>query len=180
MKRLTDYETAWILGGAERVALTVFVTMATAGQLEVGFKRQRVKEGEAPLEAAEGSAALRIETAALDLLPASGLPVDEFVAQLTASQAVMALDDALAAQGVVRPRILPRFSPLHRELREQVATGLRRVAVLGVAGIDDLRLREIFENPLPEVPQFERVNPIKDNTFDGTLDRSPGGSYQRW
>ncbi|MET7278172.1 hypothetical protein ABZS29_08080 [Kribbella sp. NPDC005582] len=177
MKRLTDYEAAWVLGGAERVALTMFVTMVTAGQLEVACKRQRVKEGEAPLTAAEGSAALRIETAALDLLPESGLPVDEFVARLAAKPAIKTLDAALSTQGVSRPRVLPRFSPLHRELREQPATGVRRVAVLGVEGIEDARLRDIFEHPLPDTPKYAKVHPIRDNTFDGTIGPTPGIIY---
>ncbi|MFI5729919.1 hypothetical protein ACIA49_07315 [Kribbella sp. NPDC051587] len=177
MKRLTEYETAWVLGGAERVALTVFVAMVNAGQLEVAYKRQRVREGERPLTAADGSAALRIETAALDLLPESGLAVDDFGARLAASPALKALDSALAAKGVARPRFLARFSPLHRELREQKATGVRRVAVLGVDGIEDERLREIFEHPLPAVPKFATVNPIRDNTFDGSIGPTPGIIY---
>ncbi|WP_344149477.1 hypothetical protein [Kribbella yunnanensis] len=190
MNRLTDYETAWILGGAGRVALTVFITMTTAGQLDVAYKRQRVKEGEAPLDSVDGSTAasgagsaagsvgLRIESAALDLLPESGLPVYEFVTRLAASPAIRALDSALEARGVRRPRVLPRFSPLHRQLREEAATGVRRVAVLGVEGIEDERLRDIFEHPLPGVPKFAGVNPIRDNTIDGTI--GPHPDLQVW
>ncbi|WP_405062686.1 hypothetical protein OG474_13925 [Kribbella sp. NBC_01505] len=172
MTKLTEYETAWVLGGAERVALTVFIAMAAAGQLEVGFKRQRVKEGEAPLMSAEGTAALRIETAALELLPESGLPIDEFITRLAGRPAIKTLDE-----GVSRPRVLSRFSPLHRELRAENPTGVRRVAVLGVAGIEDERLREIFEHPLPGVPKFAGVHPVRDNTFDGTIGPTPGILY---
>ena len=165
MKRLTDYEAAWVLGGAERVALTVFVAMTVSGQLDVAYKRQRVREGEVPLSAADDSS-VRIETAALELLPSSGLTVGEFLTQLATAPVLETLDEALATKGVRRPAVLPRFSPLHRELREQPATGVRRVAVLGVEGIDDERLRDIFEHPLPGVPRVAEVPPFRD-TYDG-------------
>jgi hypothetical protein len=56
MNKLTTYEAAWLIGGAERAALAVFVALATDGRLEVADKRQRVKpvrsEATYPVEAA--------------------------------------------------------------------------------------------------------------------------------
>jgi hypothetical protein len=73
--------------------------------------------------------------------------------------------------------VLPRFSPLHRELREEPATGVRRVAVLGVEGIEDERLRDIFENPLPGVPKFAEVPQFRDDPADSVIDPPPSVFY---
>ncbi|MET9314186.1 TIGR04222 domain-containing membrane protein [Kribbella sp. NPDC003505] len=165
MTQLTTYEAAWLLGGAQRTALVVLVALATDGRLEVAYKRQRIKilrtEATYPLEAA-----------ALALVPASGLGVADFLARVAATEAVADLRAAIRAKGQLR--ILRRFSPTYRELIADPGTGVRRVAVLGVPGIEDERLRDMLANPLPAMPKIDPFSSVRDNTEDGTIGPSEG------
>ncbi|MEU4190413.1 TIGR04222 domain-containing membrane protein [Kribbella sp. NPDC026611] len=165
MDKLTPYETAWLVGGADRVALVVFVALATDGRLEVATKRQRVK-------LARDEAAYPVEAAALALVPESGLAVPEFLRQLAATDEVAAFEAALRSKGQLR--ILRWFSPTYRDLLEHPGTGLRRVAALGAAGVEDAELRKILEHPLPQMPKIDPMLPVRDNTFDGSIGPSQG------
>ncbi|WP_427887832.1 TIGR04222 domain-containing membrane protein [Kribbella sp. GL6] len=163
MDRLTPYEVAFLVGGAERAAVVVFVTLAGDGRLEVAYKRQRVK-------AVRTESTYPIEAAALTVVPDSGLSVPEFLAAVAATPAVADLRAAVLAKGEVRA--LRWFSRTYHELREHPGTGVRRVAVLGIPGIEDDRLRDMLAHPLPGMPKIEPVKPIRDNTFDGSLRRT--------
>ncbi|MGZ0150296.1 TIGR04222 domain-containing membrane protein [Kribbella sp. WER1] len=169
MERLTPYEVAWLVGGAERAAVVVLVTLAGDGRLEVAYKRQRVK-------AVGTESTYPVEAAALELVPESGLTVPEFVARVAATPAVADLGTALRAKGQLRA--LRWFSSTYRELLARPGTGARRVAVLGVPWVEDDRLREMLANPLPEMPKIDPFNPIKDNTIDGSIGPTSGaGSF---
>jgi hypothetical protein len=168
MNKLTTYEAAWLLGGAERAALVIFVALATDGRLEVADKRQRVK-------LVRSEATYPVEAAALALVPESGLGVAYFLAGIAATGAVKELEGAVRAKGQLR--MLRWFSPTYRELLEHPGTGVRRVAVLGVPGIEDERLRDMLEHPLPGMPKIDPFKPVRDNTIDGTLGPTTGSGY---
>ncbi|MFD7156390.1 TIGR04222 domain-containing membrane protein [Kribbella sp. NPDC059898] len=165
MDRLTPYEVAYLVGGAGRAAVVVFVTLAGDGRLEIAYKRQRVK-------AVRTDSTYPVEAAALALVPESGLTVPEFLAAVAATPAVAELGAAVRAKGQLRA--LRWFSRTYRELREHPGTGVRRVAVLGVPGIEDDRLREMLANPLPGMPRVDPFSPVRDNTIDGSIGPSPG------
>jgi hypothetical protein len=165
MDKLTTYETAWLVGGAERAAVVVLVTLAAGGQLEVAYKRQRIR-------VARVESTYPVEAAALDLVPESGIGVAAFLRELAAAEAVHDLEAAVRAKG--QPRLLRWFSPTYRDLIENPGTGIRRVAVLGVPAIEDEQLREMLAHPLPGMPKIDPMLPVRDNTFDGTLGPSQG------
>ncbi|HEY3560420.1 MAG TPA: TIGR04222 domain-containing membrane protein [Kribbella sp.] len=165
MERLTTYEIAWLVGGAERAALVVFVALAADGRLDVAHKRQRVK-------VARSESTYPVEAAALELVPESGLAVGEFLRRIAATPAVADLGAAVRAKGQLR--VLRRFSPTYRDLLEHPGTGVRRVAVLGVPAVEDERLRDMLEHPLPPMPKIDPLTPVRDNTFDGSIGPSPG------
>jgi uncharacterized protein (TIGR04222 family) len=164
MNSLTTDEIAWLVGGARRVALVTFVSLATDGRLEVAYRRQRVT-------VARKDAADRVSAVALALVPESGLRVDEFIDQVAATKPVTDLNAAVLAKG--HPRLLRWLSPAFRALVQQPGTGLRRVAILGVPGVEDERLRDILEHPRPEVPKFTPHKAIADNSIDGTIGPDP-------
>ncbi|TDW81230.1 TIGR04222 domain-containing membrane protein [Kribbella sp. VKM Ac-2566] len=168
MNKLTTYEAAWLIGGAERAALVIFVALATDGRLEVADKRQRVK-------LVRSEAAYPVEAAALALVPESGLGVADFRTRIAATEAVKELETAVRAKGQLR--MLRWFSPTYRDLLEHPGTGVRRVAVLGVPGIEDERLRDMLEHPLPAMPKIDPFKPVRDNTIDGTLGPTTGSGY---
>jgi uncharacterized protein (TIGR04222 family) len=163
--KLTAYEVAYLVAGAERAALVVFVTLASDGRLEVAYKRQRVK-------VARTESTYPVERAALELVPDSGLSVTEFRTQVAGTSAVADLGAAIRAKGQLR--FLRRLSPTYRELLADPGTGVRRVAVLGVPGIEDERLRDMLEHPLPPMPKIDPINPVRDNTIDGSIGPSAG------
>jgi hypothetical protein len=165
MNKLTTYEAAWLIGGAERAALVIFVALATDGRLDVADKRQRVK-------LVRSESAYPVEAAALALVPESALGVADFLARIAATGAVKDLEAAVRAKGQLR--MLRWFSPTYRELLEDPGTGVRRVAVLGVPGIEDERLRDMLEHPLPAMPKIDPFNPVRDNTVDGSIGPSQG------
>jgi uncharacterized protein (TIGR04222 family) len=165
MERLTTYEVAWLVGGAERAALVVFVALAADGRLDVAHKRQRVK-------VARSESTYPVEAAALELVPESGLAVTDFLRRIAATRAVADLGAAVRAKGQLR--VLRRFSPTYRELVKHPGTGVRRVAVLGVPGVEDERLRDMLEHPLPPMPKIDPLTPVRDNTIDGTIGPSEG------
>lgn len=165
MDGLTDYEVGYLVGGAPRAALVALVTLAADGRLEVAYKRQRVK-------VSRTGSKYPVEAAALGLVPESGLGVAEFLADLAATPAVADLEKALRAKGQLR--FLRWFSPTYRGLTAQPGTGVRRVAVLGVPGIEDERLRDVLEHPLPPMPRIDPMLPVRDNTFDGSIGPSQG------
>ena len=168
MNKLTTYEAAWLIGGAERAALVIFVALATDGRLEVADKRQRVK-------LVRSEATYPVEAAALALVPESGLGVADFRTRIAATEAVKELEAAVRAKGQLR--MLRWFSPTYRDLLEHPGTGVRRVAVLGVPGIEDERLRDMLEHPLPAMPKIDPFKPVRDNTIDGTLGPTTGSGY---
>ncbi|WP_329004147.1 TIGR04222 domain-containing membrane protein [Kribbella sp. NBC_00709] len=165
MDSLTPYEVAWLVGGAERAAVVTFVALATDGRLDIAYKRQRVK-------VARAESVYPIEAAALAVVPETGLGVGDFLAQVAATPEVADLDRAVRAKGQLR--FLRWFSPTYRGLAEHPGTGVRRVAVLGVPGIEDEQLRNLLEHPLPGVPKIDPLTPVRDNTFDGSIGPSNG------
>lgn len=165
MDKLSTYEAAWLIGGAERAALAIFVTLATDGRLDIAYKRQRVK-------VARTEATYPVEAAVLALVPESGLAVHDFLGRVAATDAVTALEPAVRAEGQLR--LLQWFSPTYRDLVGHPGTGIRRVAVLGVPGIEDPQLREVLENPLPDLPKIRPFAGVRDNTIDGSIGPSQG------
>ena len=169
MERLTEHEIAWLVGGSERASLVAFVALAKDGSLKVAYKRHRVK-----VERNEPTGP--IEAAALDLVPESGLSVVDFISRLTASSAVLELDSTLRAKRIRRSRWLVWPSRTYRDLVKHPGTGPRRVAVLGVPGIEDDRLRDILEHPRPAMPEFDEHKSRTFNQLDGTLDSPHDGT----
>ncbi|HZX05361.1 TIGR04222 domain-containing membrane protein [Kribbella sp.] len=168
METLTAYELAWLVGGAERAALVVFVALATDGRLDVAHNRQRVK-------VARTESKYPVEATALELIPDSGLAVPDLLRQLAATPAVAELAAAVRAKGQLR--LVRRLSPAYRDLLKHPGTGIRRVAVLGVPGVDDERLRTMLAHPLPAMPKIDPFTPVRDNTIDGTIDPPANTGY---
>jgi hypothetical protein len=108
-------------------------------------------------------------------VPESGLSVVDFISRLAASSAVLELDSALRAKRIRRTRRRIWPSRTYRGLVKHPGTGPGRVAVLGVPGIEDDRLRDILEHPGPAMPEFDEHKSRTFNQIDGTLDRPNDG-----
>ena len=155
MRSLALYQTAWLCGEADRVAVTALAALIADGRLVLAPKRQRVKVGR---DEPEG----KVEAAALALVPDTGLRVSDFLDGVRESEPVAALAKKL------RLAIWTfRLSNKHRGLRAESSTGARRVAIHGIEGVEDDDLREVLENPLPGVRTFELPKPPIDNSADG-------------
>ncbi|GAA1556226.1 hypothetical protein GCM10009678_44090 [Actinomadura kijaniata] len=153
------YETAYLCGGAERVALVVLVALRQDGRIGIAPARRRVTvvrpESRHPVEAA-----------ALEVIPPAGLPLWRALTRIAAHPAVALVAASLRDRGLRpsrRPRRRPALDP---------GEGLRRAAVLGAPGIEDARLRRIFETPDPQLAEWARPKIVLRST---TANPAPDG-----
>ncbi|MFC4049795.1 TIGR04222 domain-containing membrane protein [Actinomadura syzygii] len=146
MDGLTVFEIACLCGGAERVAMTALVALHQDDRIKIGFARHRVV---AVAETADDP----IERDALAAIPSTGLLLRPALAAIKNTEQVRQVTEALRAKGL-DGRI--RAHRMRRELAADPGTGLHRIAVLGVPGIEDDRLRRVFEEPDPKPEKFKR------------------------
>jgi hypothetical protein len=142
------YEIAYLCGGAERVAMVALIQLHGAERIKISTARHRVavllREAADPIEAA-----------VLDAVPDVGKVRGRVVEEVARSAAVAELVTELRAGGLIARHRVPgragltrRGRRLRKELQAAVPDG-QRVAVLGIPGIEDARLRRIFETPDP-------------------------------
>ena len=149
--KLGLYETAYLCGGPERVAVAAVAGMATDGRLKISRSRHRV-------QVVRRRATQAVERAVLDAVPESGQVLGPLLLQVAGSAAVKELVDGLRDAGLVGHHVLaghPHLSAAGRRARKELESSLaqtrgeRRVAVLGIGGIADAGLRDVFESPDP-------------------------------
>ncbi|MBG6092258.1 TIGR04222 domain-containing membrane protein [Actinomadura viridis] len=137
------YEIAYLCGGAERVAQVVLVALWQDGRIKIAPARQRVT-------VARPESRHPIEAVALEVVPSTGLPLWRVLTRIAAHPATARIVSSLRAKGLRRSR------RLRRRLVADPGDGLRRVAVLGTPGIEDRKLRKIFETPDPRLAEWAR------------------------
>ncbi|RFU41449.1 TIGR04222 domain-containing membrane protein [Actinomadura logoneensis] len=168
------YETAYLCGGRDRVALVALVRAAGEGRIAIAPARHRVTAG----SPASGAAPDPVEAAVLAALPATGALLGELRRRVARSDAVADVRRGLAAQGL----LLGGFrTPRGRRRRAELDPGTppERVAVLGEPGIADERLRRIFTTPDPDLAavRWLRRHPVADGRDRGGLySPSDGGA----
>ncbi|MFC6080745.1 TIGR04222 domain-containing membrane protein [Sphaerisporangium aureirubrum] len=136
------YETAYLCGGARRVAMVALVGLCEDGRAEVqpGMHRVMILRPESRDA---------VEAAVLSCVPEGGRHLGYAVATVASSLAVDAVGDALRERGLVtRRKGTPslRGRKALRALDGEIRDGgsLRNVAVVGMTGIGDVRLRNSF------------------------------------
>ena len=148
---LDVYEIAYLCGGAERVALAAVVAMQQDGRIAISRSRHRV-------QVARRRASQPVECAVLDAVPGTGTVLGQLLHDVAHSAAMQELIDGLRRDGLVGHYAMaghPHLSAAGRKARAELEdSGVkvpreRRVAVLGVSGIGDAGLRDIFETPDP-------------------------------
>jgi uncharacterized protein (TIGR04222 family) len=177
---LDRYEVAHVCGGPRRVAIFVLVALYEDEQIKISSARHRIDAvRRAPRDA--------IETAALEVIPRAGKVLGPAVRAIANSATAAEIDRRLRDD-----RVLPashvsvlwqwRRLPVirRRRLRRRLldgpdVDGLTRVAVLGISGITDPRLRRIFQTPDPppaiKAPKMY-VGPVDLTHSTDTPDRS--------
>ncbi|MFC4908650.1 TIGR04222 domain-containing membrane protein [Actinomadura gamaensis] len=143
------YETAYLCGGGERVALVALVRLVKDGRVTIAPARHRVaavRPDPGPSDAADDPVA----TAALEALPSTGAALGRVRSRLARSDAVSDVRKSLVEQRLWRGRFATRRGRRVRaDLDPDSAPGW--VALLGTPGIADERLRRIFETPDPDL-----------------------------
>jgi len=186
LSKLGLYETAYLCGGAQRVAVTAVVAMAEDGRLKISRTRHRV-------QVVRRSATQAVERAVLDAVPDSGRVLGPLLLQVADSAAVKELISGLRDAGLVGHHALaghPHLSAEGRRTRKELegslarTRGERRVAVLGIGGITDAGLRDAFESPDPPpggklLPKPPRSGPDGGIPAATDLPMHPGIS-DRW
>ena len=187
VNELDMYEIAYLCGGAERVALAAVAAMQQDGRITISRTRHRV-------QVVRRRASQPVEHAILDAVPATGQVLGQLLHDVAHSAAVQELIDGLRRDGLVGHHSLTghlHLSAAGRKARAELESpgvpvpGARRVAVLGISGIADRGLRDIFGAPDPPpggklVPKTRKTGgPYDDAPPDTHLPMQPGISG-RW
>lgn len=141
------YDSAYIVGGPQRVAMVAFVALLQDEQVKLSHALHRVRVvRQAPRD--------DVEAAMLEAIPSAGRLLGSLLAVAAASDAVAQIGAVLHEQRVLAraPWKLGtkiRAYGMRRRLRSSPRDGLNRVAVLGSAGIADAALRKALETPDP-------------------------------
>jgi hypothetical protein len=163
---LDVYKIAYLCGGPERVALAAVVAMQQDGRITISRTRHRVK-------VARRRASHPAEGAVLDAVPDAGKVLGPLLHDVAHSTAVQELIDGLRRDGLVGQHSLaghPHLSAAGRKARTELEDSRvkvpreRRVAVLGISGIADAGLRDIFNTPDP--PPGDKLVPKARKTAD--------------
>jgi hypothetical protein len=182
------YETAYVCGGAERVAVVVLVALQQDGRIQISPGRHRVsvlvRHAEDPIAAA-----------ALDAIPDAGKVLGAVLQDIAGSAAVTDLIETLKVKALAARHRIPGASHLSgrgRRLRRQLMAQTpneQRVAVLGTAQILDAKLRRVFETPDPPTGSslmpnqkkraYEHDGPYdtRDKWLDVDGSHFPGGDH---
>ncbi|WP_433462686.1 TIGR04222 domain-containing membrane protein [Spirillospora sp. CA-128828] len=172
------YTTALLCGGPSRVVQIAVFTLYEERRVRIfrGTHRvevvRREESGDPLLDAVLGE------------IPRIGRPLGQVIAAVAGSPEVAAIGEAMREAGLLRGRRL-RPTRLGRTLRRTLAerpgaSQVERLAVLGPAGIEDAKLREILESgdpkpvTLPRARSRGRWNLEASNLSD---DQYGGGAY---
>lgn len=182
VSELDVYEIAYLCGGVERVALAAVAALQHDGRITISRTRHRV-------QAVRRKTSQPVERAVLDAVPATGKVLGQLLHDVAHSAAVQELIEGLRRDGLVGQHSLtghPHLSAAGRKARAELeARGERSVAVLGIGGIADPALRDIFQTPDPPpggklVPRTRKTGgPYDDAPPDTHLPMQPGISG-RW
>ncbi|MEV5573378.1 TIGR04222 domain-containing membrane protein [Spirillospora sp. NPDC052269] len=193
------YETAYLCGGGDRVALVALLRATQDGHIRIAPARHRVT---AVLPGPEDAALDPVTAEALASLPSTGAMLGEVRRMVAGSDAVADVRRELVGQGLLWGRF---HTPRGRRRRAELAPDapLEWVAMLGASAIADERLQKIFAAPDPDLsgarrlrrhplirrhPQHSDYSPLdisKDGiggTFDGGghYDGGGGGGGGGW
>jgi hypothetical protein len=177
---LDRYEVGYVCGDPTRVALVVLVALYEDEQIKISPARHRV-------EAVRPAPRDAVETAALEVIARPGKVLGPAVRAIADSDAVGEIGRRLRDDGLLPTsrlsalwqwgRSIRRLRLRRRLLCHPDVDGLTRVALLGTSGINDSRLRRIFETPDP--PPAIKAPRMYAGSFDpthssNTPDRSSG------
>ncbi|MEU9021563.1 TIGR04222 domain-containing membrane protein [Actinomadura sp. NPDC048394] len=145
------YETAFLTGGAVRVAQTALVALHEGGGV-------RVSRGTHRVQAVNRDADDPVQAALLARVPDTGILLGDLLRATAASDEVHAIADALKEAGLVRAGLRGALRPTRagraarrRAVEDVPADGPGRCAALGPDGLEDAKLREILltKDPKP-------------------------------
>ncbi|MEV4253347.1 TIGR04222 domain-containing membrane protein [Spirillospora sp. NPDC049652] len=168
------YETAYLCGGADRVALVALVRAAQDDVIKIALARHRVT---AASPAPPDGDADPMTAVVLAAIPSSGALLGEVRRLVAGSDAVAGIREELVARGLLRGRF--RTSRGRRARTDlDPATPLERVAVLGEAGIADERLRTTFATSDPDLSgvRWLRRHPLGNGRGYGEYDPPDGNA----
>jgi hypothetical protein len=131
------YETAFLCGGPQRVAMVALVALCEDGRAEIHPAGHRV--GAVRRESDDA-----VEAAALEAIPESGRHLGYTMSVIARSPAVETIGEALRARGLLNRRMTSSLRGRSVRSGLTAAEGLRRVAIEGTSGIEDVRLRNLF------------------------------------
>ena len=182
---LDVYQVAYLCGGRERPAIVALVALCEDHQIKISPARHRV-------EALRREPRDPVESAALDALPGHGRVLGPTIQLIARSVAIDDIGRTLHAARLLPDspisalwqwrRAIARRRMTHRLSHDGTLDGARRVAVQGLQGINDERLRTIFETPdpapvelpdrLPDFPRdpFYENPPYRPGTLGGLSD----------
>ncbi|WP_443049064.1 TIGR04222 domain-containing membrane protein [Streptomyces sp. NBC_00316] len=178
---LDFYQTAYICGGRERVAMAVLIALLWDGQIKISPTLHRVN-------VVRGAPRDGLESAVLDLIPSRGRFLRGVVQVVSDSAPVQDIGRA-AYEARIAPapgwgalwqwgRLLTRLR-LRRRLHRRshlLSDALGRIAIRGTSGISDSTLRRTFEHPDPPRPVKlpPPRGPKMSNPYDANLYRYDG------
>ncbi|MFB4308966.1 TIGR04222 domain-containing membrane protein [Actinomadura sp. GTD37] len=147
------YTTALLFGGPTRVVQVAVFMLHERRRVRISRATRRIEAvPHGPADPEDDP----VQAAVLDEIPAVGRPLGQVIAAVAASPEVLAVADAMREVGLMRgARLRLRPTRQGRALRRAIAEELggsrpERVAVLGPAGVEDARMREILEADDPK------------------------------
>ncbi|GAA0558892.1 TIGR04222 domain-containing membrane protein [Actinomadura livida] len=172
------YTTALLFGGPERVVQVAVLMLHEQRRIRISRATRRVevvrREPAGPEREDDP-----VQAAVLGEIPRVGRPLGQVIAAVARSPEVRAIADAMRETGLMRGR---RLRPTRdgRALRRMIAeerdaSRPGRLAVLGPAGVEETRLREILEADDPEPLDLPHYR-ARSRWYTGTGGAYSGGS----
>lgn len=155
MDEFDHYELAYLCGGPVRVVQTAVLALSEARRIRLSRGTHRVdvvrRESDDPVQAA-----------VLAEIPDTGRPLGRVIEAAARTPEMDAITARLAEAGLVRPgsaRLTRGGRMIRRGLLRDGAdepSALHRLAMIGPAGVEDARLREILESGDPKPVKLRR------------------------
>jgi hypothetical protein len=183
MDEFDHYELAHLCGGPVRVVQTAVFALAEARRIRMSRGTHRVdvvhRESDDPVQAA-----------VLAEIPDTGRPLGRVIEAAARTPEMGAIVAGLAEAGLVRPgsgRLTRGGRLIRRGLVRDGAgesSALHRLAMIGPAGVEDARLREILESGDPKPVKLRRgrwwghrleSSGLSDTQYSGYGDGAGGG-----
>lgn len=160
------YTTALLFGGPTRVVQVAVLLLHQQRLVRISKGTRRIEAVRREQDDDLGPEDDPVRAAVLGAIPGAGRPLGQLITEVAASPQVRAVGDAMRETGLVRGGLL-RSRPTRRgrKLRRTLAEApgpsqAARLAVLGPAGVEERRFREILEadDPKPiRLPHGARV-----------------------